>query len=369
MSQDSSQEKTEEATPKKLREARKKGQVPKSRDVSTIVVLIAIFAVMAITFSMAGTEIRKVMLLSFQSASAQSGVAGPEIWAVGKAGLIAMAKIMFPIALVGMVMAALAGFLQVGALFAMDPLKPQMKKLNPIEGLKNMFKTQTFIELIKNIAKITIVFYLAYSTLKNELGTVLQTANIPIENAAKLTGDMIFSFVVKVLLAFLVISIIDFMVQKKQFMKQMRMSKDEVKREYKQDEGDPLIKSHRRQLHREFAFSDPQQMVKQSDVVVTNPTHVAVAIKYNREEMTAPEITIKGQRKFAELIKGIAEENEIPIMRNIPLAWALYDLEEGTEIPEDLYNTVAEVLAYVYKMKLKKDQEVASSKPKGIDFV
>jgi len=366
-SNDSGQEKTEEATPKRLREARKKGQVPKSRDVSTIVVMIFVFGVMAFGVGYASLEIKELMKLAFEQAGSAGGLSGAELWMVGKDAFVTLAKIVLPFGLVAVVTALAAGFLQVGAIFAMDPLKPQLKKLNAIEGIKNMFKTQTFIELLKNIAKIFVVFYLAYSTLDGELGTVLKTTNVPPGDAASLTGGLIFKFIVKVLIAFLLISVIDFIVQKKQFMKQMRMTKDEVKREYKQDEGDPLIKSQRRQLHREYAFGDVQQQVAQSDAVVTNPVHVAVALKYNREDMAAPEITMRGQRSFAETIKKVAEENEIPIIRNVPLAWALFELEEGTEIPEELYEAVAEILSYVYRMK--KAQESQQEEGAKIDYV
>ncbi len=354
---DSGQEKTEDATPKRLREARKKGQVPKSRDVSTIVVLLALFAAMAIGIGWAGSELKGLMLMSFNEVSTKGALDGAQIWNVGKASFLVFAKLIFPFAILGGIVAAVAGFLQVGAMFAMEPLKPQFKKLNALEGLKNMFKTQTVIELVKNIAKIGIVFYLAYSTVEDDIFTILQTTNVPILSATSLTGDILFRFIIKVLLAFLAISLIDYMVQRKQFMKQMKMTKDEVKREYKQDEGDPHIKGHRKQLHREFAFGDARQAVKQSDAVVTNPVHVAVCLKYDRENMGAPEISIKGQRKFAEMIKQLAEENGIPIMRNVPLAWALFELEEGAEIPEDLYGAVAEILAYVYRMKQLKDRE------------
>lgn len=382
---DSGQEKTEEATPKRLREARKKGQVPKSRDVSTILVLIFLFGLMFAGLGAALQEFKDLMKLSFDFSSAQQGIAGDQLWRVGKASFLAFVKVMAPVLLVAFVIAALAGFLQVGALFATDPLTPQFKKLNPIEGLKNMFKTQTLIELIKNLAKIAIVFYLAYATVKGEIGTILQTAVIPLgtskaplaltppaveplQGATAITGGILVRFVVKVLIAFLVISFVDFMVQKRQFMKQMRMTKDEVKREYKQEEGDPHIKGHRRQLQREFAFSDPKKAVRQSDVVITNPVHVAVAVKYDRKEMAAPEIVIKGQRAFAELLKDLAEQYDIPIMRNIPLAWALFELEEGSEIPEELYGAVAELLAYVYRMQEAKNRE-AVKKRDGVDYV
>ncbi|MCP5468047.1 MAG: type III secretion system export apparatus subunit SctU [Deltaproteobacteria bacterium] len=361
MAGDSSQEKTEEATPKKLREARKKGQVPKSRDVSTIVVLIIVFAMLAVGMGWAGQQIKGFMTLAFEQASNPNSFQGGQFVELGTEALLTLAKVFLPIALAAVVVGAFSGFLQVGSVFATDPLKPKLQKLNALEGLKNMFKTQTFIELIKNIAKMTVVFYLAYSTMKGEIQAVLRTVNSPIEESAAVTGGLIFSFMVKVLIAFLFISMIDFIVQKKQFMKQMRMTKDEVKREYKQDEGDPMIKGQRKQIHREMVFGDVKRQVAKSDVVVTNPNHVAVALKYDRSEMVAPEIMIRGQRSFADTIKKYAEEFEIPMMRNVPLAWALFDLEEGEEIPEELYEAVAEILSYVYRMKQEKEKEAGQT--------
>lgn len=359
MAQDSSQEKTEDATPKRLREARKKGQIPKSRDVTSIMVLICVVGFLGVTAGWIGLQIQELMKLIFEMAGTKGALDGAQLMTAGKSALMVLAKIILPFGLIAMVSAAAAGFLQVGAIFAMDPLKPQLKKLNALEGIKNWFKAQTYIELVKNVAKMGIIFYLAYSTLSGEIATVLRTANIPVSDAASLAGGLVFSFVVKVCVAFFAISLIDFIVQKKQFMKQMRMTKDEVKREYKQDEGDPLIKSQRKQIHREMAFGDVKQAVASSDAVVTNPVHVAVAIQYDREEMVAPEIMVKGQRAFAEMIKKVAEENNIPIIRNIPLAWALFDLEEGQDIPEELFEAVAEILSYVYR--LKQAQEAGKS--------
>ena len=184
---DSGQEKTEDATPKRLREARKKGQVPKSRDVNTIVVLIALFGMIAMGISYAGSELKGLMQQCFQVVSNKGALDGGQIWSLGKASFMAFVKLIFPLAFAGAIVAAFAGFLQVGAIFAMEPLKPQFKKLNALEGLKNMFKTQTFIELVKNVAKITIVFYLAYSTVDKDIFTILQTTQIPLVSAASIT--------------------------------------------------------------------------------------------------------------------------------------------------------------------------------------
>lgn len=257
--------------------------------------------------------------------------------------------------IVAFVAAYATGFFQVGGLFASEPLKPNLKKLNMIEGLKNWFKSQTFIELIKTIIKIVAIFALAYYTLRGDLKYVIESVRMPLQNSLGLTGWLLFKFLLRVLILFLVIAVADFAVQRKEFLKQMRMTKEEVKREYKQDEGDPLIKSHRKQMHREFAFGDTRRAVKTADAVVTNPVHVAVAVQYDRDTMVAPEIVAKGKLAMAQTIKDLAEEYEVPIIRNVGLAWALAELEIGDEIPEDLYAAVAEILSYVYKLKTEKE--------------
>ncbi|MFO1518468.1 MAG: type III secretion system export apparatus subunit SctU [bacterium] len=347
---ESSQEKTEDATPKRLREARKKGQVPKSRDLSTIFVLIAFFMTLCLSLGFMGGELKKLMIYIFDGV-AQKDITGATLLSYGKQCLITLFKVCAPAFVAGMAVALIVGFLQVGPVFSLEPLKPQGKKLNPIEGVKNMFKTQTFIELVKNILKISFIFFMAYKVLNGSLFQILETMRLSILDSSKIAGDIIFRIVLRVLILFVAIALADFMIQRWQFMKQMRMSKDEVKREYKQDEGDPHIKSHRRALHREMVFGDMPKQVKSADAVITNPVHVAVAIKYDRSEMNAPEVVAKGQRLFAEAIRKVAEENKVPIMRNVPLAWSLVELEVGDEVPEELYTAIAEILAIVYKMK------------------
>lgn len=350
MADDSSQEKTEEATPKKLREAKKKGQVAKSRDLATIFILIGVFVTFGLGMAWMGGQIKSLMTYLYSNLDLVE-MDGVALMKGGKLALMTMAKVLAPIFLVGVIISIAANFFQVGAIFATEPLKPNVKKLNIIEGFKNLFKTQTFIELGKTMIKIIAIFILAYFSLKGDVRAVLESARIPIAKSLSLTGWMLIGFLIKVFILFLIVAVIDYGIQRQQFAKQMKMSKDEVKREYKQDEGDPIIKNARRQMHREFAFGDVQQAVKQSDAVVTNPVHVAVAIKYDREEMIAPEIMYSGKELTAQRIREIAEENGIPIIRNVSLAWALVDLDLGEEIPEDLYEAVAEILSYVYRLK------------------
>lgn len=349
----SSQEKTEEATPKRLRDARKKGQVAKSKDLNTVVILIAAVAAIWATAGYMSDQLQYAMKASFVAA-ASPNLRVEDLVHYSAINFYQYIKCILPVISIVTVAALAVGYLQVGSLFATDPLTPQMKRLNAIENLKNMMKMTTFIELIKNIAKLAVIFFLAYWVVKSSLNLVLETVNLGLADFTKVTSVIILKFLVRVLACFIVIAFLDFFVQRHQYAKQMRMSKEEIKREYKQDEGDPHIKAHRRQLHQELAMSDTRQAVGASDVVVTNPTQLAIAIKYDDKEMMAPQIVAKGQRLFAQMIREVAEEKHIPIVRNIPLAWALIELEVGDEIPEDLYQAVAEMLIIVYRMKQEK---------------
>lgn len=349
----SSQEKTEEPTAKRLRDARKKGQVAKSRDLNTVVILIAAVAAIWVTAGFMSQQLQVAMKATFVAA-ANPNLQVEDLMHYSLINLTQFIKCILPVLGIVTVAAIAVGYLQIGPVFAVDPLTPQMKRLNAIENIKNMMKMTTLIELIKNIAKLSLIFFLAYWVVKSSLNLVLETVNVDLADFTTIAASIILKFLVRVLACFIVIAIIDFFVQRHQYIKQLRMSKEEVKREYKQDEGDPHIKSHRRQLHQELAMSDTRQAVGASDAVVTNPTQLAIAIKYDDKEMMAPQVMAKGQRLFAQMIREVAEEKHIPIIRNIPLAWALIELEVGDEIPEDLYQAVAELLIVVYRMKQEK---------------
>ncbi|MBI4211788.1 MAG: flagellar biosynthesis protein FlhB [Deltaproteobacteria bacterium] len=345
-----SQEKTEDATPKRLREARKKGQVSKSRDLNTIVILIAAFGLLWAMISFWSSELHQLMFDSFTLA-ARKDLTNQDLLQHIVYVFVNYFRMVSPFLLAIAGIALAVGFLQVGPLFSAEPLLPQMKRLNIIENFKNMFKMTTFIELIKNIVKVTLIFLMAYLVLADSIRDIVLTTNATLEQSMKLAGKITSEFLIRVFLVFIAVALIDFFVQRWQYHKQMRMTKDEVKREYKQDEGDPLIKSQRRQLHQELAMSDTKKAVQAADVVITNPTELAIAVKYDDKEMAAPTVMAKGQRLFAQTIREYAEEFQIPIVRNVPLAWTLIELDIGDEIPEELYATVAEVLVYVYKLK------------------
>lgn len=349
------QEKTEDATPKRLREARKKGQAAKSKDLTTVMILIVTTGTVAFFATMMGGRMQQFMVTALTLPDDSEGISLRVLFDLLNGGLEVMAVASAPVMVAAFVTAAIVGFLQVGGMFSLEPLKPQLKKLNAIEGLKNMVKMRVFIELIKNLMKMSAILFIAYLAITRYLRPFLLTVTVPIDEGIKIGAMIIIYFLALVFIVFIMIAIVDVGLQRREFKKQMKMTKDEVKREYKEDEGDPLIKGQRRQLHQEMAMSDVAQQVSQSDVVVTNPTHLAVALKYDQQEMVAPQIMAKGQRLFAQMIREVAEEHNIPIMRNVPLAWALIELEIGDEVPEDLYQAVAEILAFVFRLKSERE--------------
>jgi flagellar biosynthetic protein FlhB len=353
---DSSQEKTEQPTSKRLREARRKGQVFKSKDLEAVAVFIGVFAGIAMTHDYMSSSLRSFMEEAFRTI-AKGELTGADIYGVGKMAFLTMIKVSFPVVGIAMLMAAIVGYLQVGSVFSMEPLKPQMKKLNAIENLKNMFKPKMLVELVKNLIKLAVIFFIAYSVLKGMLEPFLLTVSAPIEGTAKLGSMILVKFFVRFLIVFLLVACMDLFLQRKEYIKNLKMTKEEVKREYKEDEGDPMIKGARRQLHMEMAMGGgTPQKVKNADAVVTNPTHIAIAIKYDKNDMVAPTVVAKGQRLYAEYIKDLAKEYEVPIIRNVPLAWSLLELEIDDEIPETLYVAVAEILTFVYKMKEEREK-------------
>ncbi|MDO8494426.1 MAG: EscU/YscU/HrcU family type III secretion system export apparatus switch protein [Deltaproteobacteria bacterium] len=350
--QQGSQEKTEDATPKRLREARKKGQVAKSRDLNTIVILVAACALIVFMAPTIGRQLRELLVGSFRFVS-YVDIPNESILQFLSEAFWTFIWTIFPYIFIVGAVAIFVGFIQIGPVFSTEPLKLQWKRINIIENVKNMAKITTLVELIKNVVKIVLIFLIAYYVVKANLQQLMLTISSSLDQSAEIGSSMIVTFMLRVFALFIIIAIIDVMVQRWHYKKQLRMTKDEVKREYKQDEGDPIIKSARKQMHQELAMSDTRGAVGASDAVITNPVHLAVAVKYDEKEMMAPQIMAKGQRLFAEQIKSFAEEQNIPILQNVPLAWSLIELDVGDEVPEELYQAVAEVLVQVYRLKGK----------------
>lgn len=343
-------EKTEEPSQKKLDDSRKKGQVWKSKDLTGVFVLLVGLGAVKATWKNVEQEVKILFRFSFDQLSR------PETLDIATGQLLEMASnavLMLTLPIVGAaaVVGGLAEFLQVGALFTLDPLMPKLEKLNPIQGFKNMFSKKTFVELIKNLAKVSVAAYVIIGVVRDGMGMVVQTVRQDTEGMLAVMGEMVFRVAARIGLIFLLFSIFDIWWQRKAYMKDMMMSKEEVKKEYKESEGDPHHKAHRKQMHQEIMEGAQMESVKSADVIVTNPDHVAVALKYDQTKDAAPRVLAKGLDFKAEQIKEIARAADVPLLRNVPLAHALLRVDVGQDIPEDLYDAVAEVLNFVYGLK------------------
>ncbi|HSH34794.1 flagellar biosynthesis protein FlhB, partial [Schnuerera sp.] len=257
-----------------------------------------------------------------------------------------------PIILVSFLAAIIINYLQIGFLFTTKPLKIKLNRISPIEGFKRIFSKKALAELVKSILKILLIGYVAFSFINKNLIKVMNLQNLELTTMLKNFSSLVFGFSMRIVGVLAFLSFLDYLFQWREHEKNLMMTKQEIKEEYKQTEGDPLIKSKIKEKQRRIAMSRMIQDVPQADVIITNPTHIAIAIKYDRDLYQAPYVLAKGADLIAENIKKVGKEHSIPLVENKPLARALYDtVEIGSLIPEDLYEAVAEVLAYVYSLK------------------
>lgn len=261
-----------------------------------------------------------------------------------------------PLLLTAMVLGILAHGVQTRFNVSFQSIKPKFSKLNPISGMKKLFALKNVVELLKNLFKITLLVILLYNLLKRDLVPVSRMIDMLPQNAAVYTLNMAFDLVIKVSMAFTVVAFFDFLYQRWEYEKDLKMTKQEVKDEFKQTEGNPEIKSRIRKIQRQMALSRMMQMVPQADVIIKNPTHFAVALKYDPDHHNAPVVIAKGQDELALRIIKVGEENGVYIMENRPLARALHDsCELGREIPAEFYGAVAEVLLYLFATGRRED--------------
>lgn len=261
-------------------------------------------------------------------------------------------QILLPIFIVGFAVAFISDYMQVKWKITTKPLKPKFSKLNPVKGFKKIFSANAIVELIKSIAKILLIGMVAYSFVKSHREDLFLLYGMPLVPAVIFAGKIVIDLGIRISLIYMLIAVADFAYQKYKFHKDMKMTKQEVKEEYKNQEGDPEIKGKIRQKMREASQRRMMQSLPEADVVITNPTHFAVAIKYDPDTAKAPVVLAKGEDFLAQRIKQVARDNEIEIVENKPLARMLYaNVEVGEEIPPELYQAVAEVLAFVYHIK------------------
>lgn len=351
-------DKTEEPTAKKRQDARKKGQVAKSQELNTAFVLLAGFLVIKILWEYIYGNIAGYTAYLFSHMAQTTSIEGISELFLGIMAL--MAKTTLPIMLGIMVFAIAINLFQVGFMISEEAIGFKLDKLNPINGFGRIFSKRTIVELFKSLFKILVIGFFLYLYLKDEIPFMPYFIYYDLTHSLVEIADKIFTMAFQVIAVIMVLAVADYAYQSWQTTQDLMMTKQEVKDEFKQMEGDPQVKGKRRQKQREMAMSRMMQEVPKADVIVTNPTHLAVALMY-QTGMVAPVVLAKGQDLTAERIKSVARESDIPIIENKPLARALYEsVEVGGSVPQELYKAVAEILAHVYKLKHKNVSRAAA---------
>lgn len=342
------QEKTEEATSKKIEDARKEGNVPKSQDTSSVVTLVV--ALGTFLALLPWIESRMVFLYHYYHALMGQGITKDTVLGLSIVTFREILMMVMPLAIAVAIAGILANVMQTGFLFTTKPLEPNFSKLDPIKGLKNLFSLKKLVEVIKILVKVTLILSICYFFLLSftkELSTVIL---FPIFDQLAWLKEKMLILVAVMLILFIGLALFDLFFVRYNYFKDLRMSKQEIKDEYKQMEGDPKIKAKIRQIQMQMTRKRMMQEIPQADVVITNPTHYAIAIRYDQEKEHAPKVIAKGTDLVALKIKEIALNHGIQIVENPPLARELYKrCSLGESIPESLYKAVAEVLAFVYK--------------------
>lgn len=343
-------EKTEEATPKKREDERQKGKVAKSQDINTALILFFAFLLLAF----AGTFMKNNMIQLYTHTFTEYvhwELTMQSTLQLLTETIIQFFQIVAPIMAIAFIISVAANMLQVGVLFTTEPLKLDLKKIDPIQGAKRIFSIRALVELLKSFLKIFFIAMITFSIIWLYKDDMMMLALKDAESAVAFFGRVTIVMGVATTLALLFLAVLDYLYQKYDFEKNIRMSKQDIKDEHKNVEGDPLIKSKIREKQREAATRRMMEEVPQADVVITNPTHYAIAIKYDEIQASAPIVVAKGKDDIALKIKEIAKENEIATIENRLLARSLYDEVELDEaIPEHFYQAVAEILAYVYQL-------------------
>ncbi len=337
------QEKTEKATPKRKQKAKEKGQIARSRELISM----AATAGMVLMFYFSGnTFLNRIEEMMMKLLGFQYG-RNPEI--VMKFALSEMIWILMPFLGIAFTFALFTGALQGG--FVVRPLNLEFERINPLSGVKRLFSSTGLVEFLKSHFKFIIGGFVMYLILKNLMNFLPFVSSLEVQEITSVTGKILFKSILIIFLTFFIFAVVDYIYQRWSFERSLRMTREEVKQEYKETEGDPIVKSRIRSIQRELARRRMMQEVPKATVVITNPTHLAVALRYEKEGMTAPLIIAKGAGYIAEKIKEIAKIHGIPVIEDKPLARALYKLEIDTFIPPELYRAVAKILAYIYKLR------------------
>lgn len=346
-------QKTEDPTPKKLEEARKKGQVALSREVNTwLILLMSTIVVIVLGPSMAKSLLHH-MGLYIENAHMLPGAPGGMKILLEDSFYDVLGIVAIPLLLL-MAAAILGPFLQIGPLFAPEIIKPDVSKVSPLKGFERLFSMRSIMELVKGILKLTVIAVVGTILLEPYFKNIEHVVGLGILQLMDDTMALILRLMIGVLVVLFVVAVIDLVYQRFEYYKKMRMTKQELKDEYKQTEGDPHIRARLRQLRQERARARMMQAVPTADVIITNPTHYSIALKYDPEKMDAPKLVAKGINEVALRIRELAREHDITIVENPPLARVLFDAVDIDDyIPQEHYKAVAEVISYVFRLKGK----------------
>lgn len=349
-----SEEKTEKATPKKRRDQRKEGNVASSKDVIAVASLIGCFYCLQILFPMIYESLRDTMIFQISAVESIEELSLGNLQMLGMKAVTVLSKCIFPLGVISLAIGVVATGIQTRFNVTTKPLKFKLSKLNPLKGIKNMFSLKQVVELLKAVIKIIILGVILYGILKDEIVVIAQMMDIdPLSSAAYVLKE-IMSMVLKVAMVFAAIAGFDYFYQRWSYEKNLKMTKEEVKEEYKQTEGDPKIKGKIRSLQQSMARSRMMQAVPDADVIIRNPTHYAVALRYDIDKDNAPVVIAKGQDLIALKIVEIGEEHKVTVIENKPLARGIYaSTPLGGQIPAEYYGVVAEILVEVFRMNKK----------------
>jgi flagellar biosynthetic protein FlhB len=344
------QDKTEPATPKKREDARKKGQVANSRELTSVLVLLSALSAFYFSGGWMFHQVAGIMKTVFgQAGQHDFGAQNVHslMWFLFQKVVMIMAPLIAVVAVAGI----FGNIAQVGFLLTGEPLTPNLKKLNPLKGMKRLISARGGVELVKSILKVIIIGGVAYLMIRGELTKIPALVTISVSSIMEFIGQVALKLGFYTCLVLIILAAVDLVFQRWQHERDLRMTKQEVKDEFRQREGDPMVRSRIRAVQREMAMRRMMDAVPDATVVITNPTHLAVAIKFDRS-MQAPMVVAKGAGHLAARIREIAAEHDIPVIEQKPLARALFkNVDIDQYIPADLYHAVAEILAYVYRLK------------------
>ena len=349
-------EKTEKATPKKLRDSRKKGQVAKSQDFPSAFTFITSISVVLFSTKYLFEQMGGYIIATFRSIAGTSDMTNRVGGYLGQCLMIIL-ECSLPIVVVTSLVGVLVSFLVVGPVFSSEVLKIDLKRLNPVTNIKNMFKMKTWIELIKSILKISGAMLLIYSVIYSSVPEIIGTAAIAPIGSAVVFSSFLTKVIIRVGIFFILVAIFDLAYQRHNFQKEMKMEKFEVKQEFRDTEGDPQSKAAQRQVAQEVAYQEGPMAARRARAIITNPIHIAVAIEYKETTEPAPRIVTMGQGIMADKIIRIGQDAFVPIMRNVALAQTLFSKGKiGDYVPEETYEALAEILQWLKRLEAGEEE-------------